>query len=122
MQGREYIRQHLNIIRTMLRQFRHRTQHCARFTRDQRTENLVDLILIYRTQHGGHTLTGQAITTVGNSLIGQTQSIAHTAISGPAELPECRHFKGNFFGFQNILQMFNHFLRPHVLEAELQAT
>ena len=58
---------------------------------------------------------------MANRLVGQTESIAHTAISGAGQRPERGLLKGHSFFAENKLQMLGNALWAEVFKIKLQA-
>ncbi len=58
---------------------------------------------------------------MANGLVGQTEGIAHTAIGGAGQGPECGLFKGHCLFAQHKLQMLGNSLWAEVFKVKLQA-
>ncbi len=89
-------------------------------TFEQRLQHAIDLAVVECAEHGTHIGSQYLALAKGDGLVGQAHGIAHRTIGGAAQQPEGIFLERYVLGSQHVIEVFNHPLRRHVLQRELQ--
>ncbi len=122
MQDVKNLCQHAIPVWPLLGQLTHRLEQAPRIALQQGMQHAVNLTVIEGTQHGAHIGSQHLAFTEGNSLISQAHGVTHRTVGGATEQPQRIVLEWYVFSAQYMVQVFDHPLRRHILQRELQAT
>ncbi len=118
----EDFREHAVPVRPLFGQMPHSFEQRLGIPLDQCMQHIVDLAVVQRAEHRPH-ITGQNLAfTEGNGLVGQAHRVAHRTVRRAPEQPQRIIFERYVLDPEDVGQVFDHPLRRHVLQGELQAT
>lgn len=88
---------------------------------EQRLQHAIDLAMVKAAEHRPHVGGQHLAFAKGDGLVGQAHRIAHRTIGGAAQQPQGIRLEWHVFRSQYVAEVFDHPLRAHVLQRELQA-